>query len=63
MRLKIARTREDIGTARLVARALRDIAAGDPLIPKGEVDRLVDDVKSKRLRLSRRRRETAKRKT
>jgi DNA-binding XRE family transcriptional regulator len=31
---------EDIGTARLVARARRDIAAGMPLIPKEVVDRI-----------------------
>ena len=31
---------EDIGTARLVARARRDIAAGMPLIPKEVVNRI-----------------------
>src|SRR3974377_2587129 len=31
---------EDIGTARVVARARRDIAAGMPLIPKEVVDRI-----------------------
>jgi len=31
---------EDIGTARLVARARREIAAGAPLIPKEVVDRI-----------------------
>jgi hypothetical protein len=32
---------EDVGTARLVARARKEIAAGMPLIPKEVVDRLV----------------------
>jgi ribosome-binding protein aMBF1 (putative translation factor) len=32
---------EDIGTARLVARARKEIAAGMPLIPKEIVDRIV----------------------
>lgn len=31
---------EDIGTARLVARAKKDIAGGGPLLPKDVVDRL-----------------------
>ena len=31
---------EDLGTARLVARARKEIAAGSPLIPKGAVDRI-----------------------
>jgi len=31
---------EDLGTARLVARARKEIAAGSPLIPKGVVDRI-----------------------
>ena len=31
---------EDVGTARLVARARREIAAGMPLIPKEVVDRI-----------------------
>ncbi len=31
---------EDVGTARLVARARKDIAAGAPLIPKKIVDRI-----------------------
>jgi hypothetical protein len=31
---------EDVGTARLVARARREIAAGMPLIPKKIVDRI-----------------------
>jgi len=31
---------EDVGTARLVARARREIAAGMPLIPKKVVDRI-----------------------
>jgi|SRR2546430_4847183 len=37
---KAAEAEEDIGTARLVARARRDIAAGAPLIPKSVVDRI-----------------------
>jgi hypothetical protein len=32
---------EDIGTARLVARARKEIAAGIPLIPKEIVDRII----------------------
>ena len=31
---------EDVGTARLVARARREIAAGMPLVPKDVVDRI-----------------------
>ncbi len=38
---KAAEADEDIGTARLVARARKDIAAGAPLIPKHVVDRIV----------------------
>jgi DNA-binding XRE family transcriptional regulator len=34
---------EDIGTARLVARAKKDIAGGGPLLPKDVVDRLAND--------------------
>jgi hypothetical protein len=37
---KAAEADEDIGTARLVARARREIAAGVPLIPKAIVDRI-----------------------
>ncbi|HEX3708975.1 MAG TPA: helix-turn-helix transcriptional regulator [Pseudolabrys sp.] len=37
---KAAEAEEDIGTARLVARARREVAAGAPLIPKAIVDRL-----------------------
>ncbi len=37
---KAAEAEEDIGTARLVARARREIAAGAPLIPKKVVDRI-----------------------
>jgi ribosome-binding protein aMBF1 (putative translation factor) len=37
---KAAEAEEDIGAARLVARARRDIAAGAPLIPKKVVDRI-----------------------
>jgi hypothetical protein len=33
---------EDLGTARLVARARKDIAAGMPLIPKEVVDRIAN---------------------
>jgi DNA-binding XRE family transcriptional regulator len=33
---------EDAGTARLVARAKKDIAGGMPLLPKAVVDRLAD---------------------
>jgi hypothetical protein len=37
---KAAEADEDIGTARLVARARKEVAAGAPLIPKTVVDRL-----------------------
>lgn len=37
---KAAEADEDIGAARLVARARREIAAGEPLIPKAVVDRI-----------------------
>ena len=37
---KAAEADEDIGTARLVARARKEIAAGAPLIPKEVVDRI-----------------------
>jgi hypothetical protein len=37
---KAAEADEDLGTARLVARARREIAAGAPLIPKEVVDRI-----------------------
>ena len=37
---KAAEADEDIGTARLVARARREIATGAPLIPKAVVDRI-----------------------
>ena len=37
---KAAEADEDIGTARLVARARKEIAAGAPLIPKAVVDRI-----------------------
>jgi Helix-turn-helix len=37
---KAAEVDEDIGTARLVARARKEIAAGAPLIPKSVVDRI-----------------------
>lgn len=38
---KAAEAEEDIGTARLVARARKEIAAGAPLVPKAVVDRIV----------------------
>lgn len=38
---KAAEADEDAGTARLVARARKDIGAGTPLLPKEVVDRLV----------------------
>jgi Helix-turn-helix len=37
---KAAEADEDFGTARLVARARKEIAAGAPLIPKAVVDRI-----------------------
>jgi phytoene/squalene synthetase len=37
---KAAEADEDMGTARLIARARRDIAAGIPLIPKKIADRI-----------------------
>lgn len=39
---KAAEADEDIGTARLVARARKEIAAGAPIIPKQVVDRIVN---------------------
>jgi hypothetical protein len=39
---KAAEADEDNGTARLVARARKDITAGAPLLPKQVVDRLAD---------------------
>ncbi|HEY5378047.1 MAG TPA: helix-turn-helix transcriptional regulator [Pseudolabrys sp.] len=39
---KAAEADEDIGSARLVARARKEIAAGVPLIPKKIVDRIVN---------------------
>jgi hypothetical protein len=36
---------EDLGTARLVARARREITAGIPLLPKNVVDRLAKQKK------------------
>jgi hypothetical protein len=41
---------EDAGTARLVARAREDIAAGAQLLPKDFVDRLADAKKLVRRR-------------
>lgn len=40
---------EDIGTARLVARARKEIAAGMPLIPKEIVDRIIAGEKALRV--------------
>jgi len=37
---RAAEADEDIGTARLVNRALKEVAAGAPLLPKAVVDRL-----------------------
>ena len=37
---RAAEAHEDIGTARLVARARKEVAAGAPLLPKDLVDRL-----------------------
>lgn len=39
---KAAEADEDIGSARLVARARREIAAGAPLIPKEVIDRIAN---------------------
>lgn len=39
---KAAEADEDIGTARLVARARKEIAAGAPIIPKAVVDRIAN---------------------
>ena len=39
---KAAEADEDIGSARLVARARKEIAAGAPLIPKKFVDRIAN---------------------
>jgi hypothetical protein len=39
---KAAEADEDIGSARLVARARKEIAAGAPLIPKKIVDRIAN---------------------
>jgi hypothetical protein len=39
---KAAEADEDIGSARLVARARKEIAAGTPLIPKKIVDRIAN---------------------
>ena len=39
---KAAEADEDRGTARLVARARKEVAAGAPLLPKEVVDRLAD---------------------
>jgi hypothetical protein len=39
---KVAEADEDIGSARLVARARKEIAAGAPLIPKNIVDRIAN---------------------
>jgi Helix-turn-helix len=39
---KASEADEDAGTARLVARARKEIASGGPLLPKDVVDRLAD---------------------
>jgi hypothetical protein len=39
---KVAEADEDAGTARLVARAREEIAAGAPLVPKEIVDRIAN---------------------
>ena len=39
---KAAEADEDVGTARLVARARKEIAAGAPLLPKEIVDRMAN---------------------
>jgi ribosome-binding protein aMBF1 (putative translation factor) len=39
---KAAEADEDAGTARLVARARKEIAAGAPLLPKAVVDRMAE---------------------
>ncbi len=46
---KAAEADEDIGTARLVARARKEIAAGAPLIPKMIVDRIANGENSLRV--------------
>lgn len=46
---KAAEADEDIGSARLVARARKEIAAGAPLIPKKIVDRIADGENSVRV--------------
>jgi ribosome-binding protein aMBF1 (putative translation factor) len=38
----IAEADEDVGTARIVARARKDVGGGAPLLPKDVVDRLAD---------------------
>jgi hypothetical protein len=47
---KQAEVDEDIGTARLVARARKEIAAGAPLIPKAVVDRIASGENARRRR-------------
>ena len=46
---KAAEADEDIGTARLVARARKEIAEGAPLIPKKVVDRIANGENSLRV--------------
>ncbi len=46
---KAAEADEDIGSARLVARARKEIAAGAPLIPKKIVDRIANGEKPLRV--------------
>jgi mRNA-degrading endonuclease RelE of RelBE toxin-antitoxin system len=50
---KAAEADEDIGTARLVARARKDVAAGAKLLSKEFVDRLANRKKSIRRRAPR----------
>src|SRR5262245_3166689 len=40
--VRAAEADEDVGTARLVARARREIAGGSPVLPKSVVDRLTE---------------------
>jgi hypothetical protein len=49
---------EDVGTARIVARARREIAAGGPLFPKRVADRLAQ--KKKPIRAPHKRRANGK---
>lgn len=46
---KAAEADEDVGTARLVARARKEVAGGAPLLPKEFVDRLANGEKAVRV--------------